>query len=70
MQSLSPIATAVALKDLLPLEGLGLGRVGTAGLTLEGTGVLAVKPDQCSGPAIAHFMIAQDDPLGFGLGKK
>ena len=65
-----PVARTVALEDLLPLEGLSLGSVGTAGLLLKGTGVLAVNSDQCSGPAIAHFMIAQDEPLGFRLGEK
>src|SRR5688572_8056700 len=65
-----PIARTVALEDLLPLDGLSLGSVGTAGLLLEGADVLPVNPDQCSGPAIAHFMIAQDEPLGFGLGEK
>ena len=61
--SLNPGYVTVALEDLLPLEGLSLGSVGTAGLLLKGTGVLAVNSDQCSGPAIAHFIFRRTNHL-------
>ena len=41
--------------------------VGPAGLALERTCVLTVDPDEGSRPARAEFVIAQDEPLGFGL---
>jgi len=35
---------------------------------LEGIGVLTVKPRESRRPAIAHFMIAENEPLGLNLG--
>jgi len=64
------VARALILQGLLPFDGPRLCIEGTAGFLLEGTCVLTVNPDQCSGPAIAYFMIAQDEPFGFALGEE
>jgi hypothetical protein len=47
--------------------GLLLGIVGATGFLLERAGILTVKPNESSGPAVANFVVAQDEPLHIGL---
>ena len=63
------VAGARVLQRLLPVERLSLCIVGTTGLLVERICVLTVDADECSRPAIAHFMVAQDEPLGVALGE-
>ena len=62
------VARALIAQRLQPGKGLFLGIVGPSRFALERIGVLTVKPDKRGCPAIAHFMIAQDEPLGLDLG--
>src|SRR5947208_8216872 len=62
------IARALIAQRLQPGKGLLFSIVGASGFLLEGIGVLTVKPRESRRPAIAHFMIAENEPLGLNLG--
>jgi hypothetical protein len=54
------LTRALILQGLLPLKGLRLSRVGTAGFAFKRVDVLTVDPDKDGRPAISYFAIAQD----------
>jgi hypothetical protein len=64
------VASALILQRPLPVERLSLGIVGTTSLLVERICVLTVNADECSRPAIVHFMVTQDEPLGVALGEE
>ena len=57
------VARAFILQRLLPVECLGLGFVGATSLLLECVDVLTVDANEGRGPAVADFVVAQDEPL-------
>jgi hypothetical protein len=62
------VARALVAQRLQPVKGLLFSIVGASGFLLEGIGVLTVKPRESRRPAVAHFMIAENEPLGLNLG--
>ena len=64
----SPIARALIAQRLQSGKGLLFSIVGASGFLPEGIRVLTVKPRESRRPAIAHFMIAENEPLGLNLG--